>query len=64
MAMGMKNNEESGRIKKIVGQGQSEKPEESPLDRAFRFKLMLERLRGKRPSSDENIRRIVGRSKS
>jgi len=30
------------------------------LDRAFRFKLMLEEFRGKRQVSNENVRRIVG----
>ncbi len=49
-----------GRIKKQVG---NEK-KEFPLDRAFRFKQMLEELRGKRSPAHENIRRIVGRSQS
>ncbi len=48
------------RIKKIVGK----KKKESVLDRAFRFKLMLEEFRGKRQASNENVRRIVGRSQS
>ena len=48
------------RIKKIVGK----EKKESVLDRAFRFKLMLEEFRGKRPASNENVRRIVGRSQS
>jgi len=56
----MKNDNDTGRIKKIVGQ----EKKESPLVRAFRFKLMLEEFRGKRLSSDENIRRIIGRSQS
>lgn len=56
----MKNEDDIGRIKKRVG---NEK-KECPLDRAFRFKQMLEELRGKRSSADENIRRIVGRSQS
>jgi hypothetical protein len=55
-----KHDMKPGLIKKIVGK---EKPE-LPLDRAFRFKLMLEEFRGKRPTSDENIRRIVGRTQS
>jgi len=50
----------TGRIKKIVGK----EKQEFPLDRAFRFKLMLEEFRGKRSTSDEDIRRIVGRTKS
>ena len=54
----MKNHNDIGRIKKIVGKERLE----SPLDRAFRFKLMLEELRGKRAPADEYIRRIVGRS--
>ena len=48
------------RIKKIVGK----EKKESVLDRAFRFKLMLEEFRGKRPASNENVRRIVGRTQS
>ena len=48
------------RIKKIVGK----EKKESVLDRAFRFKLMLEEFRGKRQASNENVRRIVGRSQS
>jgi hypothetical protein len=56
----LKNDTNIGRIKKTVGK---EKPE-SPLERAFRFKLMLEELRGKRLQEYENIRRIVGRSES
>jgi hypothetical protein len=56
----MKNHNDIGRIKKIVGKERLE----SPLDRAFRFKLMLEELRGKRAPADEHIRRIVGRSQS
>lgn len=56
----MKNHNNINRIKKIVGK----EPPESPLDRAFRFKLMLEELRGKRPPTDEHIRRIIGRPQS
>ena len=48
------------RIKKIVGK----EKKESVLDRAFRFKLMLEEFRGKRQASNENVRIIVGRSQS
>jgi len=54
----MKN--DISRIKKIVGH----EKKESILDRAFRFKLMLEEFRGKRPPSNENLRRIVGRTQS
>ncbi|EDN67070.1 hypothetical protein BGP_2042 [Beggiatoa sp. PS] len=55
-----KHDMKTGRIKKIVGK----EKQEFPLDRAFRFKLMLEEFRGKRSTSDEDIRRIVGRTKS
>jgi len=46
-------------IRKEVGKSQ----EISPLKRAFQLKMMLEAIRGKR-SSDEDVRRIVGRIKS
>jgi len=46
----------TGMIKKIVGK----EKKESPLDRAFRFHLMLEEFRGKRPASTDNVRKVVG----
>jgi len=44
-------------VKKVVGKAK----EESLLDRAFRFHLMVEEFCGPTPLSNENVRKVVGK---